>query len=105
REEGSYGYVILFSREFYYYDIQNKEVLPELTSLINSSSHPCVNLDLKEYEAAFSIAKDMFNEFKSDGLLRGELLRSYLNIVLIYCKRHFRKENTEEDPVGGLCIV
>lgn len=91
RKAGSYGYAILFSRDFYSMNLQNQEVLFELPFLNNNTINPILNLDIEEYKHFKELADKMNKEHLSDSDWKADLIRSFLNAFLIYSKRHFNE--------------
>jgi AraC family transcriptional activator of pobA len=87
----SYGYVILFSRDFYSLNIQNKDILFELPFLNNNSSRPILNLKSDDFKNAMDAILKMETEYGSDNPMKEEFIRSYLNILLIHSKRMFEQ--------------
>lgn len=97
RELGSYGYVILFSREFYYMNLNNKNILYELPFLNNNSPKPLLNLSQESFAELFALARSMEKEYHSTNSLREEVIRSYLNILFAQSARLFSEEGFKEE--------
>lgn len=88
---GSYGYVILFSREFYYMNLKNNDVLFDLPFLNNNTPRPILDLTKEEFETFRHLLEEIEKEYKTGGSLKEEIIRSYLNIILVQSKRYFEK--------------
>ena len=97
RSLDSSGYVMFFSREFYYLNLQNKNILFELPFLNNNSDRPILNLDSSTFAQVLMLIQQMEKEFSSDNPLKEEIVRSYLNIILIQCKRLFEERYPEDE--------
>lgn len=87
RELDSNGMVIFFSRDFYYLNLQDKNILFDLPFLNNNSSRPLLNLDAGTFLPLLTLARSIAREYDSKNEFREELIRSYLNIFLIECRR------------------
>jgi len=85
----SSGYVILFSREFYYLNMQDKNLLFELPFLNNNSKQPVLNISADAFAQLLFVIQSMERECSSNLPLNEDILRSYLNILLLECKRNF----------------
>lgn len=96
RELDSFGDVIYFSRDFYYLNLQDKDLLFELPFLNNNTSHPSIKLN----DGDFALFKHLFNsiyrEYEGRNEGKEEIIRSYLNIILVECKRRFDDSHIEE---------
>jgi AraC family transcriptional activator of pobA len=98
---GSEGFVMLFSRDFYYLNLQNKRILFDLPFLNNNTDEPILNLTEAEFEIMSRLTEMLSAEHQSDNPMKEEIMRSYLNIVLINCKRLFYQYNPEHAEVFG----
>lgn len=98
---GSSGFVMLFSRDFYYLNLQNKSILFDLPFLNNNSSHPILNLKPEEFNPMLDLTNALSREHDSENPNKAEIVRSYLNIVLINCKRLFFEYNPEHVEVSS----
>ncbi len=97
RELDSYGYVILFSRDFYYLNAQNTNILSELPFLNNNNPRPILELNENDYASFISTVDKLHEEYHSNNPMKEEILRSYLNILLIESKRNFKDEEPHSD--------
>jgi len=100
RELDSYGYVIFFSRDFYALNLRNKDILFDLPFLNNNSIHPFLNLNDQKFKPFLELTSNVEGEINSTNPLKEEILRSYLNILLIQCKRIYEElhiEDSEQD--------
>lgn len=93
---GSHGFVILFSHEFHMLGSNNKDLLYELPFFNNNSKQPILSISGKDLE----LVKDLFikinDEFQSENVDKDEMIRSYLNALLIHSKRSFIGESKDE---------
>jgi AraC-like DNA-binding protein len=87
--------VIYFSRDFYYLNMADKDLLFEMPFLNNNTSRPCVELS----DGDFGFFKQVFDavsrEFNGGAEHKEEVIRSYLNIILIECRRRFDSTRDE----------
>jgi AraC-like DNA-binding protein len=89
RENGSYGYVILFTSEFYHLNMQNDSLLEEMPFLHNNSNRPILEMNEEAFAPFMEVVDNLQKEYEVYGIMQPEILRSYLNILLIRCKRLF----------------
>lgn len=89
RELDSNGFVIFFSRDFYYLNLQNRDVLFDMPFFNNNSPRPIIDLTAEEYSSVHGLIHQIRAESDSGNTLKEELLRSYLNVLLIQCQRIF----------------
>jgi len=107
RALNSHGYVIEFSREFFHLGTQNKELLYELPFFNNYVEKPLIHIPKPDLD----LFKDLFlkiqEEFGSKSPDKDEMIRSYLNALLIYCNRIFIKDkkNESQAPSAGSELV
>ena len=90
RALNSNGHVLLFSREFFHLGLQNKDSLYELPFLNNNTSKPIVAIPGNEHGLFNDLFQKIQSEYSSANPYKEEVLRSYLNILLIHSKRLFK---------------
>ena len=98
RELDSNGYVVFFSRDFYYLNLQNRDVLFDMPFFNNNSPRPIIDLAPEEKQPIVDLVLRIRDESESDNPFKEELLRSYLNVLLIQCQRIFLEKETERSP-------
>jgi len=96
RELNSFGYVLFFSRDFYYLNLPNKNILYELPFLNNNTSEPILNLNANGFQIFSELFEKIENEYGSDNDLKESVIRSYLNIILLKSKSFF--DQLKGDP-------
>jgi len=102
RAPKSHGYVILFSRDFFHLGLQNKDILYDMPFFNNNTAKPVVNIPNSE----LNLFKDIFNKIQNEYLTKSispdkdEIIRSYLNALLIYSRRLFQLAKTDT-PIPG----
>jgi AraC-like DNA-binding protein len=102
RSLGTYGYVLLFSRDFFAMNTENKNLLFDLPFLNNNGPDPI--LDLTEQEMAFftPVLQSVEMEYKNkNNQLREEMLRSYLNILLLQSHRLYSDKHPNAKAIVG----
>jgi len=97
RELDSYGYVLFFSRDFYYLNLPNKNILYELPFLNNNTPEPILNLTKADFKVFSELFEKIEEEYASGNELKGSLIRSYLNILLLKSKGFFDQSKSEID--------
>jgi len=86
REPDTYGYVILFSRDFFLMDKSNKETLFELPFLDGERFAPVIETNQTNYNQLTTLIEQMLEE-ANDLNANAPIIRSYLNIFLMKCKK------------------
>ncbi|PCH98415.1 MAG: AraC family transcriptional regulator [Bacteroidetes bacterium] len=89
RELNSFGYVLSFSRDFYYLNLPNKNILYELPFLNNNTSRPILNLNEEDFMIFNNLVESIRDEHQNDNELKEPVIRSYLNIILLKSKGFF----------------
>ena len=89
RTPNSNGHLIIFSREFYYANSVNRKSLFEIPFLNNNFSKPIINLNKEDYSQVLYFIISMKKEYAN--VLEGqkEIIQSYLNLLILNCKRLF----------------
>lgn len=95
RELDTFGYVILFSRDFYSIVAEKKDLLFDLPFLNNNGAKPVFNISENEMAIIKPILKTMEEESQSDLIHNHEIIRSYLNVLLLQSNRFFMQQNPE----------
>lgn len=101
RSLNTYGQLILFSRDFYGLNINNKDLLFDLPFLNNNSSNPILNLSEIEMSVFLPLLETIDTEFKSDNQQREEIIRSYLHILLMRSHQLYANKYPEASTVQG----
>ncbi len=89
REPDSFGHIILFSREFFYSNSMDRGSLFDIPFLNNGTNEPILNFEEGEFEQVEALAEQIRTEFESAETHKEEALQSYLNLLLLQCKRKF----------------
>lgn len=99
RELNSVGWIILFSNEFFLDLQEDKNQLYSYPFLHQNMSNPVLNLDT----STFLTLEELVLKMKSEETLKNNdfkaLIRSYLNVFLIHCKRIFPSVNSTSNSV------
>ncbi|WP_276133412.1 AraC family transcriptional regulator [Polluticoccus soli] len=82
REEGSHGSIILFSRDFFHFGSEGSNTLYNFPFL-NSGAYPVLDAATEEFAEFLPLLLQMQNESLKGVDVFAEILRSYLNIVLL----------------------
>lgn len=98
RAPKSNGHIILFSREFYYLDVHDRNLLFEMPFLNNQSRQPTIDLSDADYQKLSSLMQMMYEEEKTVREHQQQALRSLLNLFLVHCKRLFPHGNEQFQP-------
>jgi len=92
RELNSNGYLILFSREFFYSNNVNRKSLFDIPFLNNNSSKPIINLNKADYNQILSLMINMKEEHHNKQEYHKEVVQAYLNLLILNCKRLFDQQ-------------
>jgi AraC-like DNA-binding protein/mannose-6-phosphate isomerase-like protein (cupin superfamily) len=98
RGMGSNGYVIMFSREFFYFNTENKNMLLEFPFLDNPTTRNYLNVTEEQSEALLQLVQVMAKEDKAKGAYREDILRAYINIFLLKCKAIYEASGNYHKP-------
>lgn len=93
RDIGSNGFVIMFSRDFTHNGIDNKDLLYELPFFHNFTKNPTIDCEERDFFNINSIFQNIELEYQSHQLFNAEILQSFLNILLLKCKRIYKSES------------
>ncbi len=96
RAPGSYGYVVLFSRDFFSLPLQDKDFLFELPFLNNNTAHPFINFHGSEFSEIKVLAENILKENNLHFPDSHHIIRAYLNILLLKCKAGYNHINKKE---------
>lgn len=96
RDADSYGCGLLFTAEFYYLHLANKDILYELPFLNNNHPRPILNLTPDEAAETSILTNGMQREYQNADPYGQEMIRSLLNVLLLNARRLF--ENREQSP-------
>jgi AraC family transcriptional activator of pobA len=100
RAKGCHGYVITFTEELYALHEEQKNFLQQIELYHNYSTPTLVNFASDFFERLRRLTLQMESEYNSEGLMREELMRSYLNIMLIHSNRVFKSQQPEQASVS-----
>lgn len=89
RVPGSFGYVILFSRDFFSLPLQDKDFLFELPFLNNNTLHPFINFSDKDFSELQELTDKILQEQANQNPDSHQIIRAYLNILLLKCKSKY----------------
>lgn len=90
RNIGSNGFVIMFSRDFTHGGSDNKDLLYELPFFHNFTKNPTIDCEEKDFFNIDSIFQNIELEYQEHQLFNSEILQSFLNILLLKCKRIYK---------------
>ncbi len=102
----SFGQVLLFTADFYYLHLANKDFLHELPFLNGNTIRPILNLAAHEAQEITDIIKQICKEYKEQNLYREEIIRSTLNLLLLTARRLFesRGETQAEETMESRLV-
>lgn len=86
------GYVMCFSEEFFYFDRTNRDALRDIPFLAIDSPEPLVRLDENLFAFLKDIVAQISREVDSPLPFREDIIRSYINILLLKCKSAWRPD-------------
>jgi AraC-like DNA-binding protein/mannose-6-phosphate isomerase-like protein (cupin superfamily) len=105
RAKGCHGYVITFPEELYAIHGQ-QQFLQHVTLYHNYTDSTMISCTPAEMEKFKKLIAQIEEEYVTDGIMREELVRSYLNIILIHSTRIFRRnEKGSSIPSTGSTYI
>ncbi len=87
RTSSSFGWVIFFSRDFFMVAPQQEALLTNLPFIHPNGGQPVLKLSTDDLERLAPILKALEAESKSKGAFYEDVVRNYLGILLLECKR------------------
>jgi AraC family transcriptional activator of pobA len=105
RGAGCHGYVITFTEELYALHEEQKSLLQQVELYHNYSAPAIVSFSPVFFDRIRKLTLQMEQEYHSQGLMKEELMRSYLNIMLIHSNRMFRTAQDGAAVSGRHTIV
>jgi AraC-like DNA-binding protein len=97
---GTYGYVILFSREFIALNANDAAKLFELPFL-NNAPNPVLDMDERAFSSILPLVESMKVEASESGEVQhaSDIIRSTLMILLMKCHRLYCDQNPEDETI------
>jgi len=89
RDLDSNGYAILFSRDFFHFDLVNKDFLKDLSFWEHTSMLQIEADELEEFQVLFAA---MQREYKRKSSIKKGVLRAYLQILLLKSQQLFAEQ-------------
>ena len=102
REKSSCGYIILFSRDFFYLNNQNSKSLYSLHFLNNHYINPIISLNKIDFKQIMILVDGMNRERINGVDYHHSVIQSYLSILLLTCKRSFEERDGKEEIHGDI---
>lgn len=97
RDNDSHGFVILFSRDFFHVAPGNRKTLLGMPFLHNRTPDPLINLTAEAFEGLFNLVTLIQKEYNTDKEGKEEIIRSYLNILLLESKRFYDERHPDDE--------
>ncbi len=94
----SHGFAILFSRDFFHFDLANKHFLRELPFWEHTSTLQIGEEYLHEFQGLFG---SMRREYKRKTPIQKKILRAYLQILLLKCQDFFAEQHRHLSSLEG----
>lgn len=82
RAPGSFGYIVVFSRDFFYHSTSESQLLFKHPLLHNRTHYPIIKTDETLFGNLLNCVKRMEHEMQQQGHYRDELIRLYLQELL-----------------------
>lgn len=100
RALNSVGYIILFNREFFYLNAQNKTKLYDFPFFNGNGVSDNLTLNTNDHDFSYllGLVKQMFNEYSGAKNFHQEAIQSYLNIFVFSCKRFYEESHESYKP-------
>ena len=101
REENYYGFLLVFSREFYSLGLQDEDLLMTLPFFNNNTTMPILNLNKEEFDEILDIIEHLRIDYKRGSEIREDVLRSYLHIFMLKCRYFFNRYYFDKNIIKG----
>ena len=101
RSKNSSGHVIIFSRAFYIGASADKVALFDLPFLHNYGANPVLNLSEKDAQNFYQVLALIEIESKDQLNNQRDIIRSYLNVILLKAFHVYQKTNNTLLPVNA----
>ena len=88
RELNTYGYLLLFSNDFYFLNTTETDALSDIPNKLRSNISPVLSLPSKDYLKAQETMNGMREELKSKDIFMKDILKSALDIILFIIRRN-----------------
>ena len=106
REGDSHGWVLLFTDDFYYLNLANRDILHETPFLNRNHPEPILNLDEESHEEVAGMIRSIGLELTKESPYRDDAIRSHLNLLLITSRRLFEQsQGMEREETGESRLV
>ncbi len=92
RDQNCYGYVITFPEELYALQGQ-QQFLQQIALYNNYQVPPIIQCNTDQIATIKTLVSRIETEYQSGGLMREELMRSYLNVLLVHSNRIFQDQH------------
>ncbi|MEM6817122.1 MAG: helix-turn-helix transcriptional regulator [Bacteroidota bacterium] len=97
-DENAEGFAIFFKPEFYLLDSNLKKLL-DFPFFHTLSNEPALFLDKERYEVVQHNIKDIFDEYSNFEIGRNNVIRAYIDILLVKLSRYYQKETLAGEPL------
>lgn len=99
----SSGFVILFSREFFYFSPGSRDFLFDHPLFHNNHPRPYLELSQPEWEKIWQLGEDIRNNWKGNARYKNDLIRARLHLLLLEAKELFAGRSMQStDSVDDL---
>ncbi|MDB5263057.1 MAG: transcriptional regulator, AraC family [Adhaeribacter sp.] len=89
REEAYHGFLLVFSRDFYFQPAFNKDLLFDFPFFNNYTLVPILNLQPAEFAELMDLLGLIKKEYSGNQSLSKEILQNYLHVFLLKCKQFY----------------
>lgn len=90
RDENYHGYLLVFTRDFYSMNFQNKDILFDMPFFNNPAIDPILELTPEKFKGMLQLINNIKEELKVKNETTQDILKSYLHIFLLKCKEYFQ---------------
>jgi len=104
RAPDTHGWVLKFSSEFFLSELSDKEMLQRIPFLNNKVAKPLIQPTEQEFDFLLQFVNFIKNEDEQKSSGYENMIRNYLNLILVKCHRLYDYSSTEvTSPEKQLC--
>jgi AraC family transcriptional activator of pobA len=97
RSQEALGFVLIFSKEFFYFNQTREDFLVNLPFFYYKTGQPTLDLSSDAFRICLDLVQQMERAFAENSPLKYTILQSYLQILLCRCVDFHRQRNQQSD--------
>lgn len=102
REPKSKGWVLKFTPEYFLSNFEDKSILQRIPFLNNKVREPSIKPDAKNFQSIIQLVLNIQEEYIAKSSDYEDMIRHYLNLILLKCHRLYDYSLTHQDTAEVL---